>query len=153
VAYINHDIDDAVRAGVLREDELPGEPIAVLGDTGSERIDTLVGDIVESSRVAGDIEQSEEVGGAMDRLRDFMFERVYLSEGQLEHQQAAVKLIRAIVDHLLQHPDELPTNFRETDDDLVTQVVDYVAGMTDRFAIATHQRVFGSSPLSAGAFS
>ena len=67
VAYINHDIDDALRAGVLREGELPAEPIAVLGDTGSRRIDALVHDLVEHSEVAGDIVQGEEVGGAMDR--------------------------------------------------------------------------------------
>ena len=70
VAYINHDIDDALRAGVLREEELPAEPIAVLGDTGPRRIDALVHDLVEHSEVAGDIVQGDEVGGAMDRAAD-----------------------------------------------------------------------------------
>src|SRR3982751_4949026 len=76
VAYINHDIDDGVRAGVLHEDELPVGPIEVLGDTGSQRIDTLVHDLVETSAVAGDIVQGAEAGGAMDTLRSFMFDRV-----------------------------------------------------------------------------
>ena len=80
VAYINHDIDDALRAGILRPDDLPAAEIELLGPTGSARIDTLVRDIVERSTAAGDIAQSEEVGGAMLRLRKFMFDRVYLGE-------------------------------------------------------------------------
>ena len=76
-AYINHDIDDAVRAGHLDPADLPAEPIALLGDTGSRRIDTLVHDVVENSARAGDIVQSDEIGEAMLALRSFMFERVY----------------------------------------------------------------------------
>ncbi len=88
VAYINHDIDDAMRAGIIAEDDLPEEEIELLGPTGSERIDTLVGDIVTTSREAGDIAQSEEIGGAMLRLRKFMFERVYLGpEARSEHER------------------------------------------------------------------
>src|SRR6266487_322499 len=78
IAYINHDIDDALRAGVLAAEDLPAAEIAALGSTGSERIDTLVRDLVERSAAAGDIVQGEEAGAAMDRLRSFMFERVYL---------------------------------------------------------------------------
>ena len=80
IAYINHDIDDALRAGVLAEGDLPREEIAILGETGSERIDLLVHDLVEHSERAGDIVQGEEVGGAMARLRKFMFEHVYFGE-------------------------------------------------------------------------
>src|SRR5687767_11687680 len=79
IAYINHDIDDAVRAGVLSPGDLPREEIDVLGTSGSKRIDTLVHDLVESSAAAGEIVQGEAVGGAMDRLRTFMFDRVYLA--------------------------------------------------------------------------
>ncbi|MDX6487201.1 MAG: dGTPase, partial [Gaiellaceae bacterium] len=78
VAYINHDIDDAIRAGILGVEDLPQAELATLGGTGSRRIDTLVHDLVESSSQAGDIVQSEEIGGAMLSLRSFMFERVYL---------------------------------------------------------------------------
>src|SRR5919107_3809026 len=78
VAYINHDIDDALRAGILRPEDLPADEIAALGATSSLRIDTLVRDLVERSGQAGDIVQGDAVGGAMDRLRTFMFERVYL---------------------------------------------------------------------------
>src|SRR5882762_4960663 len=78
VAYINHDIDDAIRAGVLDAADLPPEPIASLGDTGSKRIDTLVHDLVEHSASAGEIVQGDAVGDAMSRLREFMFDHVYL---------------------------------------------------------------------------
>src|SRR5262249_13216096 len=81
VAYINHDIEDAVRPGLLREDELPLEPLAVLGDSGSARIDALVHDLVERSAHAGEILQGAEAGAAMQQLRTFMFERVYLGPG------------------------------------------------------------------------
>ena len=87
IAYVNHDIDDALRAGVLAEADLPQEEIAVLGESGSERIDRLVHDLVETSERAGDIVQSEEVGGAMARLRKFMFERVYFGEAARREQE------------------------------------------------------------------
>ncbi len=91
VAYINHDIDDALRAGLLREEDLPADPIAVLGETGSVRIDALVHDVVEHSQRAGDIVQGPAAGPAMDALRDFMFQRVYLRR----HQTAVRALRRA----------------------------------------------------------
>ncbi len=97
VAYINHDIDDALRAGILRPDDLPAAEIELLGPTGSARIDTLVRDIVERSAAAGDIVQSEEVGGAMLRLRKFMFDRVYLGEAARgEHERAHARPARPL---------------------------------------------------------
>src|SRR5262249_41615646 len=95
VAYINHDIDDAVRAGLLREDELPAGPIAVLGADGSARIDALVHDIVEHSAQAGDIVQGPDAGPAMDALRSFMFEHVYFRPAvRAEHDKIAGVLTR-----------------------------------------------------------
>ena len=91
VAYINHDIDDALRAGVLRPEELPQEEIALLGSRGSRRIDTLVHDLVEASAEAGDIVQSEEIGRAMLDLRAFMFERVYLGPAAEEQRELAIE--------------------------------------------------------------
>ena len=79
----------------------------------------------------------------MNELRDFMFDRVYLSESQRMHNQAAVAVIRRLVDYHLEHPAEIPDSYRDTDADLTTQVVDYVAGMTDRFAMQVHDRLFG----------
>jgi dGTPase len=125
VAYINHDIDDAIRAGLLRPGELPRAEISVLGDTGSRRTDTLVHDLVEESAQAGDIVQSEEVGGAMLSLRAFMFERVYLGPHAAEEHARIQATVRRIFDHLVD----------ERGDDL-ERATDYLAGMTDRFALA-----------------
>src|SRR5207344_2542605 len=99
VAYINHDIDDALRAGVLSEGDLPAAEIALLGETGSARIDTLVGDIVVCSRDAGDITQSQEIGGAMLRLRKFMFDRVYLGPLARGEHDRVRRAMRGLFDH------------------------------------------------------
>ncbi len=108
VAYINHDIDDALRAGLLHEDELPAEPIAVLGDSGSIRIDALVHDLVEHSARAGDIVQGAEAGPAMQALRKFMFERVYLGPAvRAEHERIA-GVVRTLFEHYVAHPELLP---------------------------------------------
>jgi dGTPase len=132
VAYINHDIDDAVRAGLIAPDDLPREEIALLGDTGSHRIDTLVHDLVETSAGAGDIRQSEEVGAAMLSLRSFMFDRVYLAEASRTEHRRAAEVIRRILDHFEANPDALAPG----DADAVQRLVDFVAGMTDRYAQA-----------------
>jgi dGTPase len=141
VAYINHDIDDALRAGIIDEPDLPAEEISVLGDTGSKRIDTLVEDIVERSREAGDIAQSDEVGGAMLRLRKFMFGRVYLGpEARGEHARVE-RTVRGLFDYFAENPDELPGGNGAGAGDDVQRVVDYLAGMTDRYCIATFRRL------------
>jgi dGTPase len=124
VAYINHDIDDAVRYGLLSEDDLPADEIGVLGATGSARIDTLVHDIVEASGDIDDIRQSPEVGEAMLSLRAFMFERVYLGPQAAPEHEKAHETIAVIFEHLIALGDD------------ADEVVDYVAGMTDRFALA-----------------
>jgi dGTPase len=131
IAYINHDIDDAVRARVLYPDELPADEIAVLGSTGSARIDALVHDLVEHSERAGDIVQGDEVGEAMDRLRTFMFERVYLGPTARAEHERIERVLRGLFDWYCTHPDELP----DADDPLAERVIDYLAGMTDRYAI------------------
>ena len=134
VAYINHDIDDALRAGILRPEDLPAAEIDLLGPTGAKRIDTLVRDIVERSAEAGDIVQSEEVGGAMLRLRKFMFDRVYLGEtARAEHERAS-RALHGLFEHYVEHPEEVPES--EPGADLPQRVTDYLAGMTDRFCIA-----------------
>jgi dGTPase len=124
VAYINHDIDDALRYGLLREADLPRDEIAVLGPTGSTRIDTLVRDIVDESQGVDDIRQSQRVGEAMLSLRAFMFERVYLGPQAAPEHERAHAVVRRIFDHLAARGDE------------ADEIVDYVAGMTDRFALA-----------------
>ena len=133
IAYINHDIDDAVRAGVLDETELPRDEIAVLGPTGSKRIDTLVHDLIETSAAQGaDIVQGAEIGAAMLSLRSFMFTRVYLSDAaRAEHAQAH-GVVEQIFEHLRAHPEALPDGPGE----LADRVTDFLAGMTDRYALA-----------------
>ena len=123
VAYINHDIDDAIRHGILEAGDLPRDEVELLGPSGSRRIDTLVHDLVESSEAAGDIAQSEEVGSAMLALRSFMFERVYLGPHTAEEHARATDAVRKIFDHLADRGDS------------EAQIVDYLSGMTDRFAL------------------
>jgi dGTPase len=132
IAYINHDIDDALRAGTLSRSDLPVAEIEILGDTGSKRIDTLVQDLVEQSEAAGDIVQSEAVGGAMDRLRTFMFEHVYLAPAAQSEQPRIERMLRALFD-----------NFAGDDPDWVA---DYISGMTDRYAV----RAFSELSLPRG---
>ncbi|HEX7245643.1 MAG TPA: deoxyguanosinetriphosphate triphosphohydrolase [Solirubrobacterales bacterium] len=136
VAYINHDIDDALRAGILHPSDLPAAEIELLGETGSARIDTLVRDIVERSSLAGDIVQSEEIGGAMLRLRKFMFDRVYLGPQAREEHERVRRAMRVLFGHYLSHPDEVPSTAPGADD--CQRVVDYLAGMTDRYCIAKY---------------
>jgi dGTPase len=135
VAYINHDIDDALRAGVLREEQLPAEPIAVLGDTGSRRIDALVHDLVEHSEVAGDIVQGDEVGGAMDRLRTFMFDHVYLGPIARREHAKIDRVVRTLFEYYVAEPDRIPDGGGARDADLAQRVTDWLAGMTDRYCI------------------
>jgi dGTPase len=123
VAYINHDIDDAIRHGILSADALPQDEVALLGPTGSKRIDTLVHDIVETSDAEGDIVQSEEIGSAMLSLRSFMFERVYLGPHTAQEHARARDVVRRIFDHLADRGDS------------PGEIVDYLSGMTDRFAL------------------
>ena len=133
VAYINHDIDDALRAGVLDAAELPAGPVALLGATGSARIDAIVHDLVETSDVAGDIRQSEPVAEAMLALRTFLFERVYGQGPLREEADRAGFVVRSLFGHFCDHPDDMADD--DPAFDIATRVTDHVAGMTDRFAL------------------
>jgi dGTPase len=123
VAYINHDIDDAIRFGLLAPRDLPQAEVELLGPTGSSRIDTLVHDLVERSEREGEIAQSEDVGAAMLALRSFMFERVYLGPHARREHERAHETVRRIFEH------------RAAGGDGRDAVVDFVSGMTDRFAL------------------
>ena len=129
VAYINPDIDDAIRYGILEQGDLPLDELATLGPTGAKRIDTLVHDLVESSARAGDIVQSDEVGAAMLSLRRFMFERVYLGESTKPEHERANTAIRRIYLHLAVRGDSQD------------EIVEFIAGMTDRFALSYSERI------------
>jgi len=135
VAYINHDIDDALRAGVIAVSDLPRDAIAALGDSGSQRIDTLIHDLVEHSEAAGDIVQGQGAEAAMNELRTFMFERVYLGpEARREHAKIEV-VVRTLFDHYCEHPEMIP----DSEGDTAQRVTDYIAGMTDRYCIRTFE--------------
>jgi dGTPase len=138
VAYINHDIDDAIRAGLLDESELPRQPLAVLGSDGSARIDALVHDMVEHSAPAGEIVQGPEAGPAMDELREFMFSHVYLGPAVRAEHAKISGVVRRLFAHYVEHPELLPAipvSSSRSGDGLARRVTDYLAGMTDRYCI------------------
>jgi dGTPase len=139
IAYINHDIDDALRAGVLAEEDLPREEIAILGPTGSARIDLLAHDLVEHSNAAEDIVQGSEVGAAMASLRDFMFDRVYLAPPARREQARVTRVIRTLFEHYVDNPELV--NEAGYGEDTATNVTDYIAGMTDRFCIKAFEEI------------
>ena len=142
IAYINHDIDDAIRAGVLEERELPAEAVRTLGGSHSDRIDTLVSDLVDHSDDRDEIDLSPSVFAALDSLRDFMFSEVYLRESAREDHDRATKLIRDLFAYFLEHADEMPPEYHGAPGDPPTHVADFISGMTDRYAIRTYERLF-----------
>jgi dGTPase len=144
IGYLSHDALDAIRAGVLRLEELPGRARAVFGEPGSEMVGTMIDAVVEGSLAPGNdaVVMAPDALEAMHELRVFMFERVYNSETAAGQKHVAIDVIRRLVDHHLAHPELIPATYRDTAADAVTQVVDYVSGMTDRFALAMHDRLF-----------
>ncbi|MEQ3362285.1 deoxyguanosinetriphosphate triphosphohydrolase [Raoultibacter massiliensis] len=143
IAYVNHDIDDAIRAGVLRESDLPASTHEVLGPDHSSRIQTLVLDMVETSAARDDIALSEGVWDAMSELRRFLFDRVYMAPVVMAEVRKAMHLIGDLFDYYVEHIDEVPQEYRAiSDGDDLRAVTDYVAGMTDRFAKSLYQDLF-----------
>ena len=138
-AYINHDIDDAVRAGLLAESDLPRRDLAVLGETPGDRLDRLVDDLIRTSADADEIGQSDEISAAFLRLRAFMFREVYLGPAAAREAERAGRVVRDLFSWYLEHPEDLPG---EPLDDTVASVTDHVAGMTDRYALRAHRELF-----------
>ena len=149
IAYINHDIDDAIRAGILREADLPDTTHRVLGANHSARIETLVTDMVRTSAETGDIAMSPEVWDAMMELRAFLFENVYTAPSVMAEVEKAKHLLADLFDYYAAHIDEVPEDYRAiSEGDDLRAVTDYIAGMTDRYATATYQRLFIPHALS-----
>lgn len=142
IAYINHDIDDAIRAGVLFEKDIPEEITSVLGQTKSQRIDTLVQSVVENSP-NGQLCMDAGVQSAFDRLYDYMFESVYLNKYAKKEEQKVPKLIETLYDYL-KVPEHLPDDMKliAERDGLERAACDYIAGMTDHYAVALFQNIF-----------
>lgn len=148
IAYINHDIDDAIRAGIISEEDIPEECSKVLGSTHSMRINTAILDIINSSMNKSSISMSQEVAGAMERLRDFMFRRVYIGSKAKSQEKKAKHLIVALYNYFKNNYNEMPDEFvNMVDSDGIDRVVcDYIAGMTDVYAINLFTRLFVPSP-------
>jgi dGTPase len=139
IAYLSHDALDAIRAGVLTPDSIPSRVRERFGEPGRVWIGEMIDAVIDNSLAVGQVRMDAETLEVMNDLRDFMFERVYFAPTLVREQRAAIGLIRDLVDHHLAHPDQIPASYREDDAPLVTQVTDYVAGMTDRFALAVHE--------------
>jgi dGTPase len=153
VAYINHDIADALRAELITEDELPREVSETLGRSHAERINTLVCDVIEHSWVAtGEsgtelplseirIGMSGQVSAAANTLREFMFQRVYTWEGRREEAEHAMRVVSLLYRHYVEHPEEMQSVFVIPSDPVSRRAADYVSGMTDGFALAAAERI------------
>lgn len=144
IAYINHDIDDAIRGGILKEYELPRACIKVLGATHGERINTMITDAVNNSTNQPFVRMSDEVMEASEALRDFMFKNVYHDDWRKKEEKRCDYVVNALFHHFCEHPEQLPAEYLEI---LYTEgteraVCDFVAGMTDRYAIFTFRELF-----------
>ncbi len=144
IAYINHDIDDACRAGILSNDSIPRNIAGILGATHSQRINTLVQDIISCSRGKDHLERTPEIAQAMEDLREFMFEHVYRNPVAKGEEHKAKDIIGALYSHYLKHPQEIPADFQpQLDFDGIERTVcDYIAGMTDKYAVYKFSEIF-----------
>jgi len=150
IAYVNHDIDDALRGGVISEAELPRECTDVLGTSHGARISRMIGSMVDTSLDADDVRMGDDVHDAMMCLRKFLFDRVYTGGEAKVEEPKAHDLVVKLFEYFMEHPDELPEDYRPDaagtlyagEADLPQAVTDYIAGMTDRYAIRTFEHLF-----------
>ena len=144
IAYINHDIDDAIRAGILTDEDIPKEITRVLGQSHSQRINTLVCDIVQTSREAGEIVLSPGVDEALANLRSFMFERVYRNPIAKGEEQKAKGMLGKLYEYYIANPQQLPADFQPqlSFEGMKRTVCDYIAGMTDKYAVDKYTELF-----------
>ena len=144
IAYINHDIDDAMRAGILTNDDIPREIADILGDTHRDRINTLVTDIIFHTAETQTLGMTEPVAGAMEALRSFMFERVYKNPVAKGEEAKARDILKRLYEYYIAHPQALPADFQpQLDfDGMERTVCDYIAGMTDKYAMYKYDELF-----------
>jgi dGTPase len=144
IAYINHDIDDAIRAKIISNHDLPRNCTEVLGNSHTERIDTMVKDVIYNSQGKDRISMSPSVGQATERLRDFMFERVYIDSFAKTEEEKAMNVLEQLFNYFMKHPDRLPLEYARHISDYGKEqaVCDYIAGMTDRYAIGLFHELF-----------
>ena len=151
IAYINHDIEDAIRAGILTADDLPKNAVEVLGGKTKTRINTMIADIYENSYGKNYVRMSENVMGAMNELRAFMFERVYHVANKAM-QERAERMLSQLFGYFSEHIDKLPARYlRRLEEDGKERVVcDYISGMTDRYAVTVFENLFIPANFSLG---
>jgi dGTPase len=146
IAYINHDIDDGIRAGILKESDIPSEYTDVLGNSTKERLNTMISDIIMNSIGKNDLVMSEPVCKAMTELRKFMFESLYLNPTAKSEEAKADKLITELYRYYVANTDKLPDTYKrfitEFDERPEQVVCDYIAGMSDQYSISKFQEIF-----------
>ena len=142
IAYLTHDVLDAVRAGIIAEDDLPKSAITRFGAPGSPWIAAMIEAVIEESIATGAVAMEDGCLEVMHELRDFMFTRVYLRPETEEHKRRVLTVIHALVDHFLADPTQIPDTYRNPEASDLNQVIDYVAGMTDRYALRVHGELF-----------
>lgn len=146
IAYINHDVDDAIRAGVIREDEIPGTYTDILGHSTRERLNTMIHDIVNNSQEQPKIRMSEDVEFAFRGMRKYMFENVYTNPKAKGEEKKAENILKELFRYYMDHPELLSNEYIErmwqTGETQERSVCDYIAGMTDQYAIAKFQEFF-----------
>lgn len=146
IAYINHDIDDGIRAGILKESDIPSEYTDVLGNSTKERLNTMISDIIMNSIGKNDLVMSEPVRKAMTELRKFMFESLYLNPTAKSEEAKADKLITELYRYYVANTDKLPDTYKrfitEFDERPEQVVCDYIAGMSDQYSISNFQEIF-----------
>ncbi|MGH2417486.1 MAG: HD domain-containing protein [Candidatus Limnocylindria bacterium] len=142
IAYLAHDALDALRAGTLGRGAFPAGVLERFGEPGKAWINSMITAVIEESLETGAVRMDDDTLSVMNLLRDFMFEHVYQSAKQLRQQRRAIAVIRDLMDWHLEHPDEIPDSYRQDEASPQTQAADYIAGMTDRYALATHDRLF-----------
>lgn len=144
IAYVNHDIDDAIRAGILTDEDLPKDILRILGHNHSQRVNTLVTDAINTSREAGAVCLSPEVDTALKDLRSFMFEKVYRNPVAKGEESKAKDMLQKLFEYYFAHPECLPEDFQPqmSFDGLERTVCDYIAGMTDNYAVDKYTEIF-----------
>lgn len=141
IAYINHDIDDAIRGNIIDRSDLPKECLKVLGLDHSGRINTMVKDMIQASNDQPEIKMNKDIQQAMDELRNFLFKRVYIGSSAKAEENKAKELLKALFFHYLDHHDELPLEYHGNDE-MQKKICDYIAGMTDRYAMKQFTKIF-----------
>ncbi|NLC51236.1 MAG: deoxyguanosinetriphosphate triphosphohydrolase [Firmicutes bacterium] len=145
-AYINHDIDDALRAGIISNEFLPAEEMKFLGNNYSERLNTMICDLIENSRGQRIIKMSTELAEVMQRLREFMFENVYIGSEAKTEEKKVKGVIKQLYFYLQENSHFIPEEYRAHEPDLQLAIADYIAGMTDRFIIKKYTEFFVPRP-------